>query len=287
VELAAAYADNPGHYFRETPFHGSLYFHAAQGAACYAGSSRIKRIRRLAEKSARRVVDCLHDAAGLQPDITPDSLMRMEQELLAQLRAQRVLPPPGNLVINDVAGLKVILAAHELERLLTLLRDAGCTLIEQELHDGVYRATNLIVNYRPDREAILGESLHDSMLRVFQTHGYTPGQANAAFREFVLSGEDSIHLEIIVTDYLQMLESEIGRCMHEERIIRQRHNPRYYGQLAQNIGFLMEFLFTFPALPHRQLEQLPVRIQDRYLPDYFDEVRRRLYNNPTVELYEQ
>jgi len=213
--------------------------------------------------------------------------MRVEQGLLARLHERRHVPLPEHLAINDVAGLKVILGAHELQRLLTLLQETGSRVIEQELHDDVYRATNLIVSYRPDREAILAEPLHDRMLRVFEAHGYTPGQANAAFREFVLSGEDSVCLEIIATDYLEMLESEIGRCMHEERIIRQRHNPRYYGQLAQNVGFLMEFLFTFPALPYRQLERLPLRIQDRYLPDYFDEVRRKLFNNPTVELYER
>ncbi len=124
------------------------------------------------------------------------------------------------------------------------------------------------------------------MLQVFDAHGYTPGQANAAFREFVQSGEESINLEIIVTSYLEMLESEIGRCMHEERIIRQRHNPRYCGQLAQNVGFLMEFLFTYPALPLPRLDRLPVRIRDRYLPDTFDEVRRKLFGNPSVELNE-
>lgn len=272
AELTDAYIKTPGQYFRETPFHGSLYFHADQGTVRYVGSSRIKRIRRLAEKTARRLVDWLPDSAATQTAL--DSLLQAEQTL------------PDKLAINDVAGLKLVLEAHELERMLALLQAAGCRVLEQESHEGVYRATNLIVEYRPDREAILGAPLHDRMLYVFAAHGYTASQANTAFHEFVRSGEADIRLEIIVTSYLEMLESEIGRCMHEERIIRQRHDPRYSGQLAQNIGFLMEFLFTYPALPYRQLDRLPVRIRDRYLPDYFDEVRRRLFNNPSVELNE-
>jgi len=292
AELIAAYACDPGHYFRETPFHGSLYFHGGQDANSYVGSSRIKRIRRLAEKTARRLVDWLYAGArpqaagtGLQQGAAPDA-RQVENRLLEQLRENHALQLPENLAINDVAGIKVILDTHELERLLTLLQDAGCRLVEQERHEGVYRATNLVVEYRPDTQRILDEPLHDRMLQVFAAHGFNARQANAAYREFVLSGEESICLEIIVTSYLEMLESEIGRCIHEERIIRQRHNPRYYGQLAQNVEFLMEFLFTFASVPAGRLEHLPLRIQDRYLPDYFDEVRRKLFDNPSVELNE-
>ncbi|MGB5472477.1 MAG: hypothetical protein WBQ78_03245 [Gammaproteobacteria bacterium] len=293
AELATAYAGDPGHYFRDTPFHGTLYFHDGQGDACYAGSSRIKRIRRLAEKTARRLVDWLYMGGGTesaggvwQQEAAPEALQQAEQRLLVLLHDNPAIQLPDGQAINDVAGLKVILETHELERLTSLLQDGGCTLIEQERHDGNYRATNLVVGYHPDKDKVLAEPLHDRMLQVFGAHGYTPGQANAAFREFVQSGEESINLEIIVTSYLEMLESEIGRCMHEERIIRQRHNPRYCGQLAQNVGFLMEFLFTYPALPFPRLDRLPVRIRDRYLPDYFDEVRRKLFNNPSVELNE-
>jgi len=291
AELAAAYAHRPGHYFRETPFHGSLYFRDDGRVPSYVGSSRIKRIRRLAEKTARRLVDWLHDgirlqAAGtqLRPNQAPDALLRAERRLLEQLRENRALRLPDNLAINDVAGVKVVLEMPGLERLLALLRNVGCRVVERERHDGIYRATNLVVEHRPDTERILGEPLHDRMLGVFTAHGYSSRQANAAFREFVLSGEESINLELIVTSYQEMLESEIGRCMHEMRIIRQRHDPRYNGQLAQNVGFLMEFLFTYAAVPYDRLERLPVRIWDRYLPDYFEEVRRRLFDNPSVEL---
>jgi hypothetical protein len=284
AELAASYARRPGQFFRETPFHGSLYLHDTADGVRYVGSSRIKRIRRLAEKSARKLVDWLHASAATPADGTPDDLLPGERQLLQRLQKTRGAPDMRQLAINDVAGIKVILERHTPDQLVALLQDSGCRLLEREEHVGIYRATNLVIEVRPDRTAILGEPLHERMLQVFAAHGYTAQQADAALREFVLSGEERVSVEIIATGYTDMLESEIGRCMHEERILRQRHDPRYYGQLAQNTGFLLEFLFTFPALPRRHLERLPLRIGDRYLPDYFDEVRRWLYNNPSVEL---
>ncbi|MEZ5543435.1 MAG: hypothetical protein R3F42_15565 [Pseudomonadota bacterium] len=289
VALGAAYAHNPGQYYRETPFHGRLYFRSRSGSMQYLGSSRVKRIRRLAEKCARRVVDWLHEAGGAAglpgaPALTPAEQQQAEQLVL--LRVHDFQPAPGALVVNDVAGVKLVLEARHFTQLLDLLQAGGDRVIEQERHDGIYRATHIVVEHHPDRAAILAEPLHDGMLRVFAAHGYSSARADAAFREFVCAGEAGVNVEIIVTGYLEMLEGEIGRCMHEDRIIRQRHNPRYYGQLAQNVGFLLEFLFTYPALPYRTLERLPLRIRDRYLPDYFDEVRRRLFNNPSVELHE-
>jgi hypothetical protein len=62
--LIAAYHADPGLYYRETPFRGMLYFAERDGRRIYIGSNRIKRIRRLAEKSARKVVDWLYEEIG-------------------------------------------------------------------------------------------------------------------------------------------------------------------------------------------------------------------------------
>ena len=83
-----------------------------------------------------------------------------------------------------------------------------------------------------------------------------------------------------------MLESEIGRCMHEDRITRQRLDQQYNGQLARNIEFLMEYLFAYPASSQTQLKELPLQLWNRYLPDYFDEVMKALFDIPSVEVLE-
>ena len=113
-----------------------------------------------------------------------------------------------------------------------------------------------------------------------------PEDANLAFREFVLCGEDTVNLEIILSDYQEMLESEIGRCMHEDRIIRQRLEQQYTGQLAHNIEYLIGYLFMLPASNRMELEEMPIKLWHRYLPDYFDEVIKRLFNIPSVEVLE-
>jgi hypothetical protein len=114
-----------------------------------------------------------------------------------------------------------------------------------------------------------------------QARGFSPYEARAAFIEFVDSGEDNVHLEIILSTYQEMLESEIGRCIHEDRIIEQRLRQQYRGPLARNIQFLMEYLFTYPTSHQRELGELPIRLWNRYLPDYFDEILKKLFHIPT------
>ena len=88
-------------------------------------------------------------------------------------------------------------------------------------------------------------------------------------------------MEIIISTYQEMLESEIGRCIHEDRIIQQRLHQPYRGPLARNIQCLMEYLFTFPTSRQRVLGELPIKLWNRYLPDYFDEVLKELFRIPT------
>jgi hypothetical protein len=302
-ELIHDYHENPGRFYRETPFHGILYFHHKNGN--YLGSSRIKRVRRLAEKSARRIIDRIFDTIKRHADVmaderarllgipreklltTPedmtDEFLQAENRILEDLRLKRPLLDAGkNLVINDVAGVKVILEKPEQQEFMTLLNHLpDCKVIEEEQHVGRYNATNLIVRYRPPRKEILARPLGWGLLNIMQARGFSPYEARAAFVEFVGSGEEDVHLEIILSTYEEMLESEIGRCIHEDRIIEQRLRQQYRGPLARNIQCLMEYLFTYPTSRQRELDELPIRLWNRYLPDYFDEILKQLFHIPT------
>jgi len=306
--LIADYQSDPGSYFRETPFQGTLYFCSKESAKVYMGSSRIKRVRRLAEKSARRLVDWIYDEIQrrahhnvAEPNMKPGweihdfaqaghltaaELRQAEVQFLQQIRENRPSYLPEDLTINDVAGIKIIQETPEDGELQGILQEQNCRLVEQERHTGDYQATNLIVDYQPDKARILAQPLHSRIISVFNAHGIGGDEANRLFREFVDTGEESVRVEIIVSNYLQMMESEIGRCMHEDRIIRQRRNQVYQGQLGSNVEFLMEYLFLLPAVPDGRPESLPIRLWDRYLPDYFDEVKRTLFHLPSVELNE-
>jgi hypothetical protein len=185
------------------------------------------------------------------------------------------------MVINDVAGLKVILEDANQKQLLAALSDMDhCEVVEEERHTGKYNATNLILRFSPPKEQVLISPLGDKIVNVMQKRGLNPDNLNQKFADFVRTGEDSIYLEIIVSNYQEMIESEIGRCMHEDRIIEQRLHQPYCGHLAKNIEYLMEYLFTFPASPRIELGELPIKIWNRYLPDYFEDVIRKLFNIP-------
>jgi len=303
-ELILDYRQNPGRFYRETPFHGTLYFTRRNGFAAYIGSSRIKRVRRLAEKAARRIIDRIFDRIKRHADTLADERARLlgiprekllttpadmteefmiaENRLLSDLREKRPIAGNGEiLAINDVAGVKVVLEKPGQRKLIELLgRFPDCDVVEQERHTGRYNATNLLIRFRPPREEILSRPLGPGILNIMQGRGFSASEANQSFAEFVRSGEGDVLLEIIFSDYQEMLESEIGRCIHEDRIIEQRLRQQYRGPLARNIQDLLEYLLSFPASHQRELGELPIKIWNRYLPDYFDEILKQLFHIP-------
>lgn len=309
-ELIGEYRARPERYYRETPFHGMLFFSHWEGIDECIGSSRIKRARRLAEKAARRIIDRMFNNIKKHADIladdrarrlgitrdqlvTPlqemqDEFLRAESRLLEDLRHGRPLADDGEIVISDVAGIKMILEAPQQEQLTALLnRLPDCRITEEESHDGRYNATNLIVCYRPDRERILSRPVGGRILSLMQARGMAPEQVRQAFTEFVMTGEKAVSLEIIVSNYEETLESEIGRCIHEDRIIEQRLTQQYRGHLSKNIGYLMEYIFAFPMSAQRELSELPIKLWNRYLPDYFDEVLKDLFHIPADGLLDE
>jgi len=300
--LIRQYHDHPGRYYRETPFVGTVFLKGEAGREFFVGSTRIKRIRRLAEKSARLITDQIFRNIKKQADaladerarqlgvprlqlVTPpeemvEEFLEAENRVIAKLAAHQPLENMSVLKINDVAGLKIIVEDDGHEQLLESLRSLdNCEVIEQERHEGSYNATNLIVSFRPSREGILGMgSLAGHRLQLMRRRGITEERMQVAFRDFVLDGEPDVCLEIIVINYQENLESEIGRCIHEDRILEQRRGKQYRGHLAKNIEYLMEYLFTFPSSGRVELGELPIKLWNRYLPDYFDEVMKQLFD---------
>ena len=309
-ELIQNYRAHPERYYCDTPFHGVLFFKHGDGIDECIGSSRIKRARRLAEKTARRIIDRMFDnikkhadaladdrarRLGISRDqlVTPpeemqDEFLKAESRLLEDLCQGKPFDDDGDIVISDVAGIKMILEAPQQEQLKHILdRFPDCRITEEESHDGRYNATNLIVCYRPDRERILSQPVGGRIQSLMRARGMDQEQIQQAFAEFVRTGEKSVSVEIIVSNYEETLESEIGRCIHEDRIIRQRLTQQYRGHLSKNIEYLMEYLFAFPMSTQRELTELPIKLWNRYLPDYFDEVLKDLFNIPSDGLLDE
>jgi len=308
-ELIREYRERPERYYRATPFTGTLFFTERGGLKWYVGSNRIKRVRRLAEKSARRITDSIFEAIKSRADALADDRARrlgiprdqlvsrpedMDQEflkaenrLLEDLRHKRPIRFENELIINDVAGLKVIVEDYDFSRVVETIRQfEDCEIIEEEPHSGHYNAVNLIVRYTPSKKEILQIPLGPGILKTMAARGLDPDRAGREFIDFVNLGEKDVNIEVIVSNYQEMLESEVGRCMHEDRIIQQRLKQDYRGHLAKNVEYLMVYLFNYAVSARTDLGDLPIKLWDRYLPDYFDEVIRSLFDLPPLRLVE-
>jgi hypothetical protein len=301
--LIGDYEEHPGRFYRETPCQAMLFFKRKEKGEDYLGSLRIKRIRRLAEKGARRIIDWIFDAIKRHAETLADEravrlcipreyLLTSPEEMLGEfldaeerfvedLQRQREIKGATDLVINDVAGVKVILEDYEQGRILTALNNIEhCRVVEKERHQGLYNAVNLVVRISPPKGELIRGPLPASMYAVMASRGLAPAQVDQNYADFVLSGEEDVYLEIIVSNYQEMLESEIGRCMHEDRTIAQRLRQQYRGHLAKNVEYLMRYLFLFTLSNQGELKDLPVKLWDRYLPDYFDGVIAGLFQIP-------
>jgi hypothetical protein len=301
--LIRDYKDYPGRFYRETPCQAMLFFKGLEGAERYLGSARIKRIRRLAEKGARRIIDWIFDAIKRHAEALADEravrlcipreyLLSSPEEMLGEflhaearfvedLQRQREIAGTIDLFINDVAGVKIVLEDDERARIKEAIDNIGyCRVVEEERHQGLYNALNLVVRITPPKDELIRESLPTSSHAVMANRGIAPEMADRHFADFVLSGEEDVYLEIIISSYQEILESEIGRCMHEDRIIAQRLRQQYRGHLAKNVEYLMRYLFLFTLSSRLELPDLPVKLWDRYLPDYFDGVIAGLFQIP-------
>lgn len=302
-QLVRDYNQHPEYYYRETPFLGHMFFIEIEGRDLYLGSRRIKRVKRLAEKAARRIVDRIFEAIKIHAEalaydrartagIPMENLFSEPEDMLAEflwaekrmqddLKNHRSIPVDDDLVINDVAGIKVILEGKEQTKVLrTLAGSPDCEVLEVEPHRGNYNATNILAEYRPDKTEILSKPLSEPLLDFFFSMGMDRKMVQEEFEQWVLLGEDSVTIEVIISDYQEMMESEIGRCMHEDRIIDQRLRQEYRGHLSKNVEYLLEYIFAFAISKNTELKELPIKLWNRYLPDYFEEVIKGLYKIP-------
>lgn len=298
--MIGAYRERPEDFYKETPVDGRV-FYTDGDHPMFLGSARLKRPRRIAEKGARRISDFVYGQ------------IRENAEKLARERAQRRQVPLERLVssqeemvqefaeaeetirqtikthrlpildqrfdLHDVAGLKLVCEPDVQEEIVRYLQSApDLKLLEREEHRGVYNATNLTVELTIDKKKLLAEPIDEKDLAVLQLRGFEPQAITHDLRAFVESSEDTVIVELILANFEEFLESEIGRCQHEVRIRAQRQNEIYRGPLAKNAQYLLTYLFAFAVSPQTSIDELPIKVWGNYVPDYVDMIIRQLYN---------
>jgi hypothetical protein len=302
-EILAHYSRYPQDYYRHAPFHGVVYYSGAANKPEYLGHSRIKRTRRIAEKGSRRVIDFIFQRIKTQADrlaeeraarlgipksmLVTDPQTQLSEFVHAERRVvksirQGILADDADeqpaLRINDVAGIKVILEDDKVYRLYDFLnKSPDIEIVEIERHEGKYNATNLILKISLDLELLARRVPGNHILEVFARRGMDTDDLLGRYRTFVTSAERDVFFEVILSNYGEMVESELGRCMHEERVLTQRSRQEYRSPLARNVRYLLEYMFLFTMSPSRTINEIPIKLWERYMPDTFDDAVKQLW----------
>ena len=300
-EMIRRYQKYPQDFYRETPFDGRVYFKTTDATTQYLGSTRRKRFRRIAEKSARRIIDYVfaqikveaetlaHERAlqlGVPMDrlITPvskqeEEFVHAERRIIKRIRTGQFTTDMPLLDINDVFGVKAMCEDVDVQKLTGLLeRHPRMHILECELHSGSYNSVNITLRYTIDREALRRSPPSGRSLEKLVARGIASEDALQGFDRFIQEAEGELTLEVIATNYLEGLESEIGRSMHEERIMSQRALEQYNGSLANNVAALLEFMWSLRRHPSDQLDEIPIKLWIKYMPDYYESVMKNTYN---------
>ena len=270
------------------------------------GMSRLKRIRRVADKVSRRVADLLAgeiraearalarnraEMAGmtLEALVSPRDVMDAEfgtaERLVAQsFKEGSVELEAAGLRVDDVIGAKYIGNPEELERVEAAIRaHPAATVFQREVHQGLYNDVNLLVDLElPPVGEIINRVRQRDWSDAAQ-RGLDRGTLDTEFARYVESGARTIRTEVILTTFTDLVESEFGRSMHEQRILTQRFTASYSGRIAQNASYIIEYLLNVAISPTVEVKSIPVKMWGRYLPDTLSVAISRLFTDAPVE----
>ena len=296
-ELADRYLESPEEFFPRFPVDAVLLFSPEQRLVSI---SRIKRPARVAEKASFRMADALADlirseaevfaterarGAGLPLSnlISTEQQMRedfvaAERRVAAGFRTGAIHMGKRELTINDVVGFKIIGEPEELLYAEQMLSQAPFAhIVEREVHLGHYNATNLQVDIDLPPVSTLADRTRDLDWSIARRRGLDPEDARRNFLEFLETGARTVRTEVILTTFPELIESELGRSLHELRILRLRERQSYSGQIAENAKYLIEFLLQVAYSPTVNVPELPIKMWGRYLPETLLTAVRALY----------
>jgi hypothetical protein len=306
--IRTRYKKYPEDFYRSLPFRANIYCSGSKEHPIYLGHSRIKRFRRVAEKASRRMVNMIFAQIKKNADalaaerasqlgipkellITPiekqtEEFAHAERRFLKQLKRGLFNPDKEMLDsarIHDVAGVKAIIEDNRIPALEKFFLDMpDYSIAEKEQHSGNYDDVNYIIGVKLDKEALINKAPDSRVVDVLSGRGMNPGTIIGDYKTFVQTAEDHVYLELIASNYPEMVESEFGRSMHEERILTQREQAEYKSSIARNVRYITEYFFLFAISGKTSIEQLPVRLWEKTMPDTYDHAIRQLWDIPTM-----
>lgn len=303
-ELFRRYRENPDYYYREAPISGVMCLDQQDRLL---GFYRTKRPKRIAEKTNRRIADWIFDnvlgraremaverarvsGIPLENFVTPEVEMVMEfiraEEFISQsFRDGSIRFDRTALTIHDVGAMKIVAEKEELEKLEKALAAMDITIVEREDFKGHYQATNLVLEMPWDSESVCKRYMEKRGWEKYLARGIPEEDLKRGLELFLNDAEPKINVELILSTFPDMVESELGNSIHEERIIAQRDNKRYKGYIPLNIELLVESLFVVGFSPSIDVDRVPIKLWGRYLPETMSSYVRKLYNLPEHDLF--
>jgi hypothetical protein len=185
--------------------------------------------------------------------------------------------------IHDVAGAKVIIEDDRIPILEKFFHDMPhYSIAEKEEHSGNYDDVNYIIGVRLDKKDLINNAPDSRVADVLSARGMERETLIEDYKTFVKTAGDYVYLELIASNYPEVIESEFGRSMHEERILAQREQVEYKSSIARNVRYITEYLFLFAISGEKSIHQLPLRLWEKALPDTYDHAIRQLWDIPTM-----
>lgn len=303
--LKRLYRDNPDYFYYEAPINGVL---CIDDEAQMVGTYRIKRPKRIAEKANRRIaawifkmvqdrarrmaeVRARNFGVPLEDLLTPEPEMvrefvNAEAMIAGSFREGRVRFDRSAITINDVGGIKILGNEEDLAVLETdLSNDSAFRLVEREDFHGDYEAVSMVLDVEWDPEAMCRKFRDTGSWKNYLGRGIPESELKKGLEPLLAGAEPRIRIELILSTFEHMVESELGNSIHEERIVSQRDTKIYKGFIPINVEFLLEYLFAVGFSPGVNSETVPIRIWGRYLPDTLGMFIRRLYRLPEYDLF--
>lgn len=305
-ELFDLYFGNPDFFYVETPVNGFACI-AADGRllAMY----RVKRPRRIAEKANRyianwifaKVQDRARGMAEIRAEklgihleslLTPEKDMALEfilaeENISRGFRDAAITLDKSALTINDIGGIKIIIDEPQQAQLEGILNHhESIRIVEKEEHQGAYHAKNFILDVLWNPEQVCRRYREGEAWRKYVNRGIAPEELEKGLEPWLEKADPTIRVEMILSTFPDMVESELGISIHEERVVSQRDHKVYKGYVPMNVEFLIEYLFAVGLSPRINIDRLPIKLWGRYLPDSISYHIRQLYYIPEFdELY--
>ena len=148
-----------------------------------------------------------------------------EKQILSRIKRNGIKFPVDSMTINDILGTKIIdtgFGENKLESALTRL--PGISIIEKKKHSGNYNAVHYIIELKVNFDYITDQFKRNSKYQNSIKSRLPNVPLYEDFTDFVTTGADTIHADLIFTTFEELVESEIGRSMQKAEFFFRDRN---------------------------------------------------------------